>query len=89
MGVKLYEHNEKAYRAARKMLDEKGLAAVVHPTGTGKSFITFKLCEDEPDKTDCWLGSSEYILNVSLKSVDSRRRGTAEHQVLHLRQAYE
>ena len=43
MGIELYEHNAKAYRAARKMLAEKGLAAVVHPTGTGKSFIAFKL----------------------------------------------
>lgn len=28
------------------MLAEKELVAVVHPTGTGKSFVAFKLCED-------------------------------------------
>ncbi len=69
MGIELYPHNEKAYRAVRKMLDEKGLAAVVHPTGTGKSFIAFKLCEDNPDKTICWLSPSEYIFKTQLENV--------------------
>ena len=43
MSVELYPHSEKAYHTARKMLDEKRFAAVVRPTGTGKSFIAFKL----------------------------------------------
>ena len=69
MGIELYPHNEKAYRAVRKMLEEKGLAAVVHPTGTGKSFIAFKLCEDSPDKTVCWLSPSEYIFKTQLENL--------------------
>ena len=69
MSIELYPHNEKAYLAARKMLAEKGLAAVVHPTGTGKSFIAFKLCEDAPDKTVCWLSPSEYIFKTQLENV--------------------
>ena len=50
MAVTLFSHNEKAYRNALKMLSEKGKAAIVHPTGTGKSFIGFKLCEEHPEK---------------------------------------
>ncbi len=69
MGIELYPHNEKAYRAMRKMLNKKGLAAVVHPTGTGKSFIAFKLCEDEPDKTVCWLSPSEYIFKTQIENL--------------------
>ena len=69
MGIELYPHNREAYRAARKMLAEKGLAAVVHPTGTGKSFIAFKLCEDEPDKTVCWLSPSEYIFKTQIENL--------------------
>ena len=69
MSIELYPHNEKAYLVARKMLAEKGLAAVVHPTGTGKSFIAFKLCEDDPDKTVCWLSPSEYIFKTQLENV--------------------
>jgi len=49
MAISLFEHNQTAYDAAVSMLAETGKAAIVHPTGTGKSFIGFKLCEDNPD----------------------------------------
>ena len=55
MAVALYPHNEDAYLAALAMLRETGKTAVIHPTGTGKSFIGFKLCEDFPEKRICWL----------------------------------
>ena len=69
MAVALYPHNENAYHAALAMLRETGKAAVVHPTGTGKSFIAFKLCEDHPDKTVCWLSPSEYIFKTQLENL--------------------
>ncbi len=50
------------------MLLETGRAAVIHPTGTGKSFIDFKLCENNPDKTVCWLSPSEYIFEIQLEN---------------------
>ena len=46
MGLNLYEHNEKAYKSAVAMMQQYGKAAIVHPTGTGKSHITFKLIEN-------------------------------------------
>lgn len=49
-GIKLFEHNETAYISAIQMLTETGKAAVIHPIGTGKSFIAFKLCYDNADK---------------------------------------
>ena len=49
--IKLFEHNRIAYNAAVAMLKDTGKAAIIHPTGTGKSFIGFKLCEDNPQKT--------------------------------------
>ncbi len=64
MGSDLFAHNEEAYIAAVQMSVEKGKAAIVHPTGTGKSFIGFKLCEDHPDKIVCWLSPSEYIFKT-------------------------
>ncbi len=51
------------------MLAETGKAAVVHPTGTGKSFIGFKLCEDNPDKTVLWLSPSEYIFQTQIENL--------------------
>ena len=53
MALHLYEHNVRAYAAAAAMLDRYGKAAVVHPTGAGKSYIAFKLIEDHPD-TACF-----------------------------------
>lgn len=43
MAIRLFEHNQTAYNAAVAMLAETGKAAVIHPTGMGKSFIGFKL----------------------------------------------
>lgn len=48
MSIHLYKHNEDAYRAVETMLEEKQMAAVIHPTGTGKSMIAFKLVEQHP-----------------------------------------
>ncbi len=69
MGIRLYEHNQAAYDSALALLAETGKAAVVHPTGTGKSFIGFKLCEDFPDRTVCWLSPSEYIFRTQLENL--------------------
>lgn len=66
MAIALYPHNESAYLAAIDMLRETGKAAVIHPTGTGKSFIGFKFCEDFPEKKICWLSPSEYIFRTQL-----------------------
>ena len=59
--MELFEHNRIAYESAAKMLEERGRAAVIHPTGTGKSFIAFRLCEEHPSSRICWLSPSEYI----------------------------
>ena len=69
MGIELYEHNRTAYGSVVAMLSETGKAAVVHPTGTGKSFIGFKLCEDNPDKQILWLSPSEYIFKTQLENL--------------------
>ena len=43
VALRLFEHNEKAYHAAVRMMDQYGKAAIVHPTGTGKSYIASKM----------------------------------------------
>jgi len=68
MGMELFAHNQSAYDAAIAMLSKTGKAAIIHPTGTGKSFIGFKLCADNPDKTVCWLSSSEYIFKTQIEN---------------------
>ena len=69
VALRLFEHNEKAYHAAVRMMDQYGKAAIVHPTGTGKSYIAFKLIEDNPEKVVIWLSPSEYIFKTQLKSL--------------------
>ena len=55
MAIALFDHNRIAYEAAVSLLAATGKAAIVHPTGTGKSFIAFMLCEDNPESRICWL----------------------------------
>lgn len=69
MSIHLYKHNEDAYRAVETMLEDKQMAAVIHPTGTGKSMIAFKLVEQHPHKHFLWLSPSEYIYKTQLENI--------------------
>ena len=69
VALRLFEHNEKAYHTAVRMMEQYGKAAIVHPTGTGKSYIAFKLIEDNPEKVVIWLSPSEYIFKTQLESL--------------------
>ena len=80
--IKLYSHNKKAYDLAVNMLKDTKKAAIVHPTGTGKSFIAFKLCEDHPDKTICWLSPSEYIFSTQLENLYQATKGYKPHNIV-------
>lgn len=70
--IDLYEHNKMAYDSAAVMLSVTGKAAVIHPTGTGMSFIGFKLCEDNPDKTVCRLSPGGYIFRTQFENLKNR-----------------
>lgn len=80
--IKLYSHNQKAYALAVTMLEDTKKAAIVHPTGTGKSFIAFKLCEDHPDKTICWLSPSEYIFSTQLENLYQATNGFKPNNIV-------
>lgn len=75
MALELFRHNEEAYKAVVSMLAERNKAAVVHPTGTGKSFIGFKLCYDNSDKIICWLSPSRYIYQTQLENLKEASGG--------------
>lgn len=81
MGISLFKHNEDAYKSVIAQLQKSGKAAVIHPTGTGKSFIGFKLCEDNPDKTVCWLSPSQYIFSTQLENLKSVTDGYAPQNI--------
>lgn len=69
MGIRLFSHNQIAYDSAVEMLEVCGKAAIIHPTGTGKSFIGFKLCEDNGNSKICWLSPSEYIFKTQIENL--------------------
>lgn len=73
--ITLYKHNQIAYEVAVRMLREQGKAAIIHPTGTGKSFIAFKLCEDNSDKRICWVSPSEYIFKTQVENLKKSSGG--------------
>ncbi len=69
MALTLYPHQSYAYEAAARLLDQKGRAAVIHPTGAGKSYIAFKLIEGHPSAAFLWLAPSEYIYRVQRENL--------------------
>ena len=79
MAIELFKHNQDAYTVASQMLQTTGKAAVIHPTGTGKSFIAFKLCEDHPAKTVCWLSPSSYIFKTQRENLQKAGGGNLEN----------
>ena len=67
--LNLFEHNRRAYENAIRLMDESGKAAVIHPTGTGKSFVAFKLAMEHPDRRILWLAPSEYIFRTQTENL--------------------
>ena len=81
MQIKLYAHNENAYKNALVLLHTAKKAAVIHPTGTGKSFIAFKLCQDNSNKNICWISPSEYIFSTQLENLKRVTGGYAPQNI--------
>ena len=67
--ISLFTHNQTAYDATEAMLAETGKAAVIHPTGTGKSMIAFKMCEKRKGEKVLWLGPSSYIYKTQVENL--------------------
>lgn len=64
----LFLHNRTGYEAVVSAFQRSQRAAVVHPTGTGKSFIGFQLCADNASSCVCWLSPSEYIFKTQVEN---------------------
>lgn len=69
MSLHLFPHNKNAYEAALHLMEEEGKAAIIHPTGTGKSFIAFQLAVEHPMKRVLWLAPSEYIYLTQVENL--------------------
>ena len=69
MALELYPHQAQVSQAVERMLADKGRAAVILPTGTGKSYIAFHLIEQHPEAAFLWLAPSEYIFRTQRESL--------------------
>lgn len=69
MAFRLFEHNARVYKAALAEMERYGKAAIIHPTGTGKSYIAFKLIADHPDTVVLWISPSEYIFKTQIEGL--------------------
>ena len=67
-GRSLFPHNQTAYENVHAMLDETGKAAVIHPTGTGKTSSAFSTPADHPQDRILWLAPSEYIFKTQMEN---------------------
>ena len=61
--IELYEHNKIAYEKTLKMLEERNKCCVIHPTGTGKSYIALKWLNENKDKKSLIVTSSLSIIS--------------------------
>ena len=59
----LFEHNEKAYRAVVRMMEQYSEADIIHPTGTGKSYIASKITLGE-SAVRGFLSTPKYVTRV-------------------------
>ena len=69
MSISLFPHNQTAYESLLAVLEADRRACIIHPTGTGKSFIGFKYCEDHPEQSVLWLSPSVYIFKTQQESL--------------------
>lgn len=67
--IQLFDHNQSAYQSVLTTFSRAQKTAVIHPTGTGKSFIAFKLAEESPEKNVLWLSPSEKIYRTQLENL--------------------
>ena len=84
MSIHLFEHNLRAYCAAMSLMKRTGKAAVIHPTGTGKSYIAFRLAEDHPQSHLVWLSPSEYIFKTQLENLQRDGANTSFKNITFL-----
>ena len=63
VALRLFEHNEKAYHAAVRMMEQYGKAAIVYPTSTGKSYIASEMTLGESVVMG-FLSAPKYVTRV-------------------------
>ena len=69
MPIRLRKHNEETYEKIKEGFKKSNKVAVVHPTGTGKSFLALKLLEENKGKRALYVAPSNAILHNLKKNI--------------------
>lgn len=69
MPIRLRKHNEETYEKIKDGFKKSNKVAVVHPTGTGKSFLALKLLEENKGKKALYVAPSNAILHNLKKNI--------------------
>lgn len=73
MGIRLKAHNKEAYENVRAMLEKRNCAAVIQPTGTGKSYIALKLIENTEGNV-IYVAPSTLIIRQVKETIEEERK---------------
>ena len=69
--VGLYEHNANSYNVVKKSFEEQDVVAIVHATGTGKSYNALQLAYENKDKKIVYVVPSKGIIEHIRKIIDN------------------
>lgn len=72
MGIELYKHNKDAYEKIEKMFEQEDKVAIVHATGTGKSFISLKWLYENRNKRCLFLAPTYEIIDQLEQHIKSQ-----------------
>ena len=68
--IGLYDHNVESYRKIAEAFSEENIVAIVHATGTGKSYNALQLAYDNKDKNIVYVVPSNGIIEHLKKIID-------------------
>ena len=71
MATELYKHNKKAYENVQKHLEKTNRTCVIHPTGSGKSFISLKFLFDNRDKKCLFMCPTDAIVDQVKRHIEN------------------
>ena len=82
--IGLYPHNEESYQKISDGFLEDDIVAIVHATGTGKSYNALKLAYDNKDKKILYIAPSNGIIEHINKVISSNPNLTLERDFPNL-----
>ncbi len=71
MALELYKHNSYAYEQIEERLKTSNRTCVIHPTGSGKSFIAIKWLYENRNKKCLFLTSQRPIIDQIIRHIES------------------